>query len=286
MRRLLPAFGLFIFVIFSASFKDPKPSLISAKVILQKMSKVNDSLYAGKYEVSNLDYRNFLAEIAAKDPSLAEKYKVDSTKWPHVPRYGEPMTINQRYHRHPAFSDYPVVNISYAAAMEYCNWLTETYHKDPKRKFQKVIFTLPSGNEWTTAAQGGRSNAIFPWGNYYLVNKKGFYMCNFKAVGDPYVVKDSLGKPVIKNYNGNADLHAAEFPPKSFYTMNVRSFTPNDLGMYNACGNAAEMILEQGNAMGGSWNSYGGEVSTTSTKKYSFPSPEVGFRVFMRIIEP
>jgi len=288
IAKLFLTSGIFLLLGTLTSFKiqlSPDPT---AKTIQQAMAKVNDSLYVGKYEVSNLEYRHFLNEIATKDQSLTEKYKVDSIKWPDDLRYSEPMvTINQRYHRHPVFADYPVVNISYEAAIEYCKWLTELYNSDTKRKFRKVVFTLPLENEWTVAAQGGRSNSIFPWGQYYLVNKKGFYMCNFKPVGDPYIVKDSLGNPVIINYNGEANIHSAEFPPgKTFYTMNVRSFSPNDLGVYNMCGNVAEMTLKDGYAIGGSWNSYGGEINTKSIKQYQYPSPEVGFRVFMKIIEP
>lgn len=50
-------------------------------------------------------------------------------------------------------------------------------------------------------------------------------------------------------------------------------------------GNAAEMISDRNVAMGGSWNSYGGEVTTTSMKQYDGPSSELGFRVFMKVME-
>lgn len=288
IAKLFLSSGMLLLLGTFTSFNTQPPSVPTAKTIQQAMAKVNDSLYAGKYEISNLEYRNFLNELAIKDRSLAEEYKVDSTKWPDDLRYSEPMkTTNQKYHRHPAFSDYPVVNISYEAAIEYCKWLTVLYNSDSKRKFRKVVFTLPLKEEWTVAAQGGRSNSMFPWGHYYLVNRKGFYMCNFKPVGDSYIVRDSLGKPVIVNYNGETNIHSAEFPPgKIFYTMNVRSFSPNDLGIYNICGNAAEMTLTKGYAMGGSWNSYGGEINTKSIKQYTYPSTEVGFRIFMKIIEP
>ena len=82
------------------------------------------------------------------------------------------------------------------------------------------------------------------------------------------------------------DIHAAEFPPeKTFYTMPVKSFEPNGIGLYNVCGNVAEMTVSAGYAMGGSWNSYGGEIYPTSIKQYTYPSAEVGFRVFMKIVE-
>jgi len=272
IAKLFLSSGIFLLVGTLTSFNTLPSSEPTAKTIQETMAKVNDSLYVCKYEVSNLDYRNFLGYLKTKDPVLAERYKADSTGWFQELRYCEPQT-GRYYHRHPAFSDYKS--------------LTGLYNSDTKRKFRKVVFTLPLKEEWTIAAQGVRSNSIYPWGRYYLVNKKGFYMCNFKPVGDPYFVKDSLGNPVIVNYNGEANIHSAEFPQdKTFYTMKVRSFSPNDLGIYNMCGNAAEMTLTNGYAMGGSWNSYGGEITTKSIKQYSYPSPEVGFRVFMKIIDP
>jgi len=259
---------------------------LTARAIEKTMAKLNDTLYAGRYEVSNAEYNLFLNSIAKKDSALYWNYRSDSTKWIVVMQYCEPLTALW-YHRHPAFADYPVVNISYEGAMAYCQWLTEIFNNDEKKKFKKVAFVLPVIKDWTFAAQGGKTGRMYPWGNWGMVNKKGMYLCNFKPVGDPYFVRDSLGNPVIVSYSGEAILHAAEFPVRgTFYTMKVKSFDPNDLGIYNSSGNAAEMTAIPGFAMGGSWNSYGGEIYTTSIKQYEYPSPEVGFRVFMKVIEP
>ncbi len=275
----------FAFIIFYCTeISKNKDSVPCARMIEKNMARVTDSLFAYKYETSNAEYKSFLNSLTNTNIELYNKCMVDSSGWQPIYKIQEP-AFGEYYHRHPAFADYPVVNITYEAATEYCKWLTGVYNNDPKRKFRKVIFTLPSEKEWTAASQGGRSNSIYPWGNYYLASKKGFYMCNFKEVGDSYFVRDSLGNPVIINYEGNSSLHSAEFPSdKTFYTMKVKSFTPNDFGIYNTCGNAAEMIITPGYAMGGSWNSYGGEVNTKSIKQYKCPSPEVGFRVFMKII--
>src|SRR6186997_3684156 len=109
ITRLFLFTGLFLFIGLT-SFNNQDPFSLTAKSIQQTMTKVNDELYVCKYEVSNLEYRNFLGYLKAKDASLAEKYKVDTTKWVTQLRYQEPMAMY--YHRHPAYNDYPVVGIS------------------------------------------------------------------------------------------------------------------------------------------------------------------------------
>ena len=50
-------------------------------------------------------------------------------------------------------------------------------------------------------------------------------------------------------------------------------------------GNAAEMVVENGIAKGGSFNDIGDEVKIGSIKRYNQPSPEIGFRPLMEILE-
>ncbi len=287
MRLLAPFFPVCILILlFSSLPAYPQNSKVafSVKGIERKMAKINDNLYADRFEITNGEYNIFLKDILIKDSFQYIDYQSDSTGWDMVSIACEPLTALW-YHRHPAFANYPVVNISHEAAMAYCKWLTEKYNSFPARKFRKVIFYLPSSDEWLAAAQGYKRDRIYPWGDY-LVNKKGIYLCNFKPVGDPYLVRDSSGAPMIVGYTGQHIWQAARFPDeKSFYTMKVKSFEPNDFGLYNISGNVAEMIEKPGVAMGGSWNSYGGEVTVTSSKEYKYPSPEVGFRVFMKILE-
>ncbi|MEI8201577.1 MAG: hypothetical protein WCH34_01100 [Bacteroidota bacterium] len=49
-------------------------------------------------------------------------------------------------------------------------------------------------------------------------------------------------------------------------------------GIYNMCGNVAEMVAEKGIAVGGSWKDTGYDVRIESTINYSEPSPSIGFR--------
>ena len=156
------------------------------------------------------------------------------------------------YHTHPSYNDYPVVNITYEGAENYCKWLTDKYNASQDRKFKKVLFRLPSESEWEYAAHGDSSKSFYPWG-LWLRGQNGFYLCNFKRIGDENIRFDTLTKKYIvgngPNFNDAADI-----------TCPVDSYKPNKLGLYNVCGNAAEMIKEKGILKGGNWKSAGGDV--------------------------
>ncbi len=130
--------------------------------------------------------------------------------------YNEPMT--KRYFSHPSFGKYPVVGVNWKQAVAYCDWRSHYLNSylEKKKLFAESNFRLPSEAEWEYAARGGRSNSMYPWGNYYLRNKKGCLLANFK--------------PGRGNYPEDG----------GFYTVRVDAYWPNDFGLYNMAGNVAE----------------------------------------------
>ena len=130
--------------------------------------------------------------------------------------YNEPMT--KRYFSHPAFGNYPVVGINWNQASVFCEWRTEYLNASLERqkKATESDFRLPTEAEWEYAARGGRSQSMFPWGNYYLRNKKGCLLANFK--------------PGRGNYPEDG----------AFYTARADAYWPNDFGLYCMAGNVAE----------------------------------------------
>jgi sulfatase modifying factor 1 len=262
-----------------------KREVVSAKLIDKNVAKVTDSLYAYRYEASNYDYLSFLWDIQKSNPSLYERCLRDTSVWNEEARYCEPAT-SRYYHRHPAFFDYPVVGVSYDAVLEYCKWLTDLYNADPKRKFNKVQFILPTQSQWEEAARAGRPLAIYPWANYYLRDKQGRYLCNFKRISETRIVQGKDGHPAIVDSLPNLELpEAAGLSNSYFYTAHTKSYYPNDFGLYNMCGNVAEMVAEKGISKGGSFKSYGGEIHIRAVARYENATADVGFRVFMKIIE-
>lgn len=233
-----------------------------------------DEFFMSKYEVSNLQYRTFFNEVSS-NMSDDEKQKIacDTAAWSEVLAYADQMT--DQYYRHPAFNQYPVVNVPYEGAVRYCQWLQQKIQTD--NPGFDIEVELPSREQWIYAAMGGRSQALFPWGNYFLRNKKGQPMCNYKQVPEGSIHRNrSTGKPEISEGN---------HPYKIVLTASVKSFYPSDFGLYNICGNAAEMIKDKGICLGGSWNDYGGDISTRAQAIYERPSPTVGFRPILVIKE-
>ncbi len=84
------------------------------------------SFYMDETEVSNLDYREYLFWLKRVYPNNPEKYAEalpDTLVWREELAYNEPYINN--YLRHPAYSDYPVVGVSWTQANDYCAWRTD-----------------------------------------------------------------------------------------------------------------------------------------------------------------
>jgi len=261
---IIPAVALISF-----GYHRELPIQENAKTIEERMAKVNDTLYMGKTEVSNEQYTRFVAE---KPGQLW--LRPDSAKWNENPD-GEILALH--YFTHNSYKGYPVVAVSHKAAMEYCKWLTEVYLADPKRKFKKVRFALPTHAEWMFSAHAGKPENIYPFGNR-LWYRTGEGMAMFRVIGDYQISFDSSTQKyvVLANKKVSDDV-------RNTYTAPIYSFWPNPVGIYNQSGNVAEMVLEKGIAAGGSYNDPGYDVRIASVKHYEAASAEIGFRVAMYI---
>ena len=260
-------------MIFLASFKSQSPTTV-VKEISSNFAIVKDSLYFSKFEISNKDYRNFLAFL--KQSNQFESYRqnlLDTSKW-EVQNGASPYAIY--YHSHPSYDNYPVMTVTYENANNYCKWLTDQYNIDPNRKFKKVIFRLPTKAEWVYAATAGKDR-IYSWEGKNLRNKKGVYLANIKRINEANISYDSKTDNFSIIQTGIEKITGLMAEKHSFY--------PNEFGLYNMIGNAAEMVAERGIAKGGSYNDTGYDVRVQSEKKYSEATTEIGFRVVMEIVE-
>ncbi len=85
------------------------------------------SFYMDKYEVSNLNWREYEhwmhVVFSAVAPNLVSTILPDTTVWREELSYNDPYVDN--YYRHPGFSFYPVVGVTWEQAMAYSRWRTD-----------------------------------------------------------------------------------------------------------------------------------------------------------------
>lgn len=243
------------------------PSFAQLKEIVKHQKKIKENLYASCTEVSNKEYASFISSLKnSNSKSELQLATIDSLQWRSKNSYNEPYV--SYYHSHKAYEHYPVVNISYDAAVTYCNWLTKLYNEDEHRKFKKVKFRLPTVEEWEFAAKGNNSKFIYPWEGDKMQNEKGKMRANFKRG------------------NGDANGVAAYLNENADITAPVNSYWPNSFGLYNMAGNVAEMTSTANSIKGGSWMDNAAQLKIAMNQSYDGnPKCYVGFRCFMEIIE-
>ncbi|MCL1821558.1 MAG: SUMF1/EgtB/PvdO family nonheme iron enzyme, partial [Prolixibacteraceae bacterium] len=84
------------------------------------------SFYMDETEVSNQAYREYLHWLNRVYPNDRERLNAalpDTLQWREALAYNEPYI--QNYLRHPAYSDYPVVGVSWVQAESFCGWRTD-----------------------------------------------------------------------------------------------------------------------------------------------------------------
>ena len=236
--------------------------LMNTKHLEKKMKNVSGNIWAGETEVSNAEYRSFLENLKrSRNDAMYNKCIYDSTQWKEKFKYSlnDPMVDN--YHWHPAYDEYPIVNISHEAAVEYCKWLTTQYNTQRKRNFTQVIFRLPTKSEWRLIAIPGGATDKTCFAGDKVTNEKGCFLANLKVAEGDY------------------------FSDGAFHTAKVSSYNPNEKGFYCVMGNAAEMLDKKGEAKGGSWYNTFDESKFDKSQNYTGPDPGVGFRVVMEVIQ-
>lgn len=123
----------------------------------------------------------------------------------------------RNYFSNPAYVNYPVVGVSWEQATAFCEWRTMLLRKSiNKEGVQIEKYRLPTEAEWELAARSGSSDNIYPWGSDGTTSESGCYQANFSPGEGGYA----------------ADNH--------IITATVRSFKPNNIGLYDMAGNVAE----------------------------------------------
>jgi hypothetical protein len=254
---------------------------------------VNDSLEASQMEIPEDRYEKFLLDLLKQkryeDLVIAKSEQIDWNSLL-IEQYKDLAYEEYFKHGEPGGEAFPVVNVSYEAAVLYCEWLTNIYNnlEHRKKKYKRVEFRLPTEAEWEMMAHAGQNTKYkFPWGDKnelgpkqadttynhdQIQNQKGCYLANTqtnKTYRDHHP-DDEKSCPV---HDGGV------FPVK------VYSYNPNDFGLYCMIGNVAEMVAEKGISKGGGWNTIAENCEIQKHETYDGPNANLGFRVVMQIIE-
>lgn len=205
-----------IFVLVACSFKkeiiDKESDHKKSKIIPPGTVWLIDNLYIDDCEITNNDYLEFISFYEFRFGKNSEKLKqiipdIDTNFYNSIvlkdtinnPRIEDNSIVVTKYISnswknnasglylyHPAYRDYPVTNISYEQAIEYCNFRTWavnlTFYLDENRlkltasnvktDFPiKVKYRLPTTEEWEYAASAGLDIEKYPLGYESYLDK-------------------------------------------------------------------------------------------------------------------
>lgn len=258
------------------------------------------AFWMSETEITNAQYHLFLNDLI--DSGYKEQYLLayPDTAALKIKQWIGWYKIN--YFTHPYFSECPVVHLTPKQAEIYCSWLTRKY----RRQYPTIdypTFRIPSLQEWQYAARGGRWSGYFPWDGEYMRNSRGCLLANFFNIDDKFIYFDSTfdnryQSESYNNYycnwnngieetNNLKTLHLLKKKKYVFYGLPLwaDAYFPNDFGLYNMSGNAAEMVLVNDTArcVGGSYKKPGAylrlDLLLDHHSKDKFPMEDVGFRV-------
>ncbi|MFN8343340.1 MAG: SUMF1/EgtB/PvdO family nonheme iron enzyme [Cyclobacteriaceae bacterium] len=289
------------------------PFALDIKTLDGRFRHFTPSLWVEEAEVTNQEYNTFMRYLKANNlTELYDRYDFD------LSAYTEPALAFMKSYtndrqpdkKNKYYSQYPAVNISYEAAVAYCQWLTEQYNHQADRKFKKVKFRLPTVEEFQMAAAAVKDPASLKWGDIQVEVATGALGQGWKNSPKQKVTLDhpEILYPWFRFWQyrnsarnqkscwlgnfkvpagGECPVIPAKVAGDGFEAMGATtSYFPNDIGLYDVVGNVAEMTLEKGTAVGGSWNHTPEESTMRSVNTYTKPESFVGFRVFMEILEP
>ena len=141
----------------------------------------------------------------------------DTTAWVNDFDNANNEVYMRNYFSHPAYAHHPVVNVSWEQATAFCEWRTMFLRRSINREGVIIEkYRLPTEAEWELAARNANSDSRYPWENGDDSGETDCYQANFNPGEGAYAADNHL------------------IPAR------VRTFKPNQFGLYEMAGNVAE----------------------------------------------
>ncbi len=266
------------------------------------------SFYMDETEVTNLMYLEYLDWTKKVFPPDDENYKLiyqgvvpDTLVWRNRLGFNETMTNN--YLRNPAYSEYPVVGVSWVQAVEFASWRTDRVNElvleqegmtvknarfdvEAGETFNTDTYltapTLTYGGNDSITRGGKKSEALAKRSkdstNLYVQLKDGILLPDYRLPTEVEWEYAALGLVGLREYN--AYRGKKKYPWEGMYTRSgkrrskgdqlanfkqgdgdyggiagwsddgaditaaVKSYKPNDYGLYDMAGNVAEWVAD------------------------------------------
>ena len=291
MKTSLLTSSLFVAAILMSFSAEKKPSskraqkslngfcnyVPSGSAVIDGDTTSVQAFYMSTTEVTNYQYKEFLIDLE-KNGELEKLAiaQIDSSLWISALSW-ELNGMKDYYNSHPAYQNYPVVNVSKEGAKLYCEWLSEKYAAMSDGEL-KLIFRIPTRAEWMRAARGNNHSNIYAWEGPYLRNSDGVIVANHLNIGMQNLTRN-LETGQIEIVDPSNRIYGKITDGGADVTAPAQSYWPNEFGFYNMNGNVAEMISDSDQAVGGDWNSPGFDIRNESVKEFKEAHPTVGFRV-------
>ena len=246
---------------------------------------LKDNLFIDEAEVTNLSWREYMywikkvygegssQYIATLPDTLVWRNYIQDFKIRFNKDLSDIESLIYLYMRHPQYSHYPVVGISYEQAAAFCAWRTNRVnevlyvekHKEVTFPIdssivipKKVLFRLPEEKEWEEAARLGFDSTRYSDKN-----------------------ADKISFNTLEASSMRSELEGYD----RFTPMIELSLQPDKYNRYHLIGNVAEMISTRGIAKGGSYIHLLSDSYYTKRIVYTQPNYWLGFRCVCEILK-